>query len=134
MAERIGLFGIGMQLRRFTVMALALGGLSLPARAEDAIRLFAPVPAGKVVLSPPAGRTAYSPPRALVVRAAPAIRGSLKDGEPAARSTTPAAKTPWLVAPQTTPEPTHTMEAPSPPADDWQRVAPPPRVIRNAAR
>ena len=121
-----------MQLRPLTVIALVLGGLSLPAWAEDAIRLFAPVPAGKIVLSPPAGRTAYSPPRALVVRAAPAIRGSLTDGEPVARSTPSSAKAPWQVAPQTMPE----AVAPSPPADEWQRATPRPssRVIRNAAR
>src|SRR3954447_5934304 len=107
MAGRIRHFGIAMQLRPLTVIALVLGGLSLPARAEDAIRLFAPVPAGKVVLSPPAGRAAYSPPRALVVRAAPAIRGSLADGEPATRSTARAisqpGNAPWQVAPQTMP-------------------------------
>jgi hypothetical protein len=116
-------------------MALALGGLSLPAQAEDAIRLFQPVPAGKIVLVPPARRTAYSPPRALVVHAVPLIRGSLKDGEPADRSTTPPAKAPWQVAPQIMPEATRTTVAP-PPADEWERVAPTPspRVIRNAAR
>jgi len=119
-------------LRRMAVMALALGSLSLPARAEDVIRLFAPVPAGKVILSPPKGRTAYSPPRPLVVRTAPLMRGSLKDGEP--RSTTPAANTPWLVAPQAAPEATHTTAAPSAPTDDWPALKPPPRVIRNAAR
>ena len=113
-------------------MALALGGLSLPARAEDVIRLFAPVPAGKIVLSPLAGRTAYSPPRPLVVRAAPLMRGSLKDGEP--HSTAPAASMPWLVAPQATPEPTHATAAPSAPTDDWPAPKPAPRVIRNAAR
>ena len=123
-----------MQLRRLTVMVLALGGLSLPVRAEDAIRLFEPVPAGKIVLAPPRERTAYSPPRPLVVRAAPAIRGSLKDGEPAARSTTPAANAPWQVAPQNTPDIADRTAAPSPPADEWQKAAPPPRVIRNAAR
>jgi hypothetical protein len=114
-------------------MALALGGLSLPAKAEDAIRLFEPVPAGKIVLVPPASRTAYSPPRALVVHAVPLIRGSLKDGEPADRSATPAAKAPWQVAPQVTPEATRTTVTP-PPADEWEKVAPNPRVIRNAAR
>lgn len=119
-------------LRGMAVMALALGGLSVPAQAEDVIRLFAPVPAGKIVLSPPAGRTAHSPPRPLVVRAAPPMRGSLKDGEP--RPTTPAANTPWLVAPQTTPEATHTTAAPSAPTDDWPASKPPARVIRNAAR
>jgi hypothetical protein len=113
------------------MMALALGGLSLPAKAEDAIRLFEPVPAGKIVLMPPARRTAYSPPRALVVHAVPLIRGSLKDGEPADRSA--AAKAPWQVAPQVTPEAARTTVAP-PPADEWERVAPAPRVIRNAAR
>ena len=116
-------------LRRMAVIALALGGFSMPARAEDAIRLFAPVPAGKIVLSPRAGRIAYSPPRPLVVRAAPLMRGSLKDDEP--RATTPAANTPWLVAPQTAPEVT---AAPSAPTDDWQVPKPPARVIRNAAR
>jgi len=114
------------------LMALALGGLSLPARAEDVIRLFEPVPAGKIVLMPPASRTAYSPPRALVVRAAPLMRGSLKDGEPADRSTVPAAKAPWQVAPQIVPGTADTTAAPS--TDDWERVAPKPRVIRNAAR
>jgi len=127
-----------MQLRRLTVMVLALGGLSLPVRAEDAIRLFEPVPAGKVVLAPPRGYTASSPPRALIVRAAPLMRGSLKEGEPAARSTAPAANAPWQVAPQTIPDIADRMAAPSPPApspsDEWQKVTPPPRVIRNAAR
>ena len=122
-------------LRRMAVMALALGSLSLPARAEDVIRLFEPVPAGKIVLSPPTGRTAYSPPRPLVVRTAPLMRGSLKDGEPVTRSTSrataPAANTPWLVAPQTAPEVT---AAPNAPTDDWQAPKPPARVIRNAAR
>ena len=126
-----------MQLRWLTVTALALGGLSLPAQGQDVIRLFEPVPAGKIVLMPPASRTAYSPPRALVVRAAPLIRGSLKDGEPAAhsisRSTVPAAKAPWQVAPQITPEATDTAVAP-PSADEWESVAPRSRVIRNAAR
>ena len=121
-------------LRGMAVMVLALGGLSMPAQAEDVIRLFAPVPAGKILLSPPAGRTAYSPPRPLVVRTAPLMRGSLKDGEPTDRSTTPVAKAPWLVAPQTTPEATHTTAAPSSPTDDWPGLKPPPRVIRNAAR
>jgi hypothetical protein len=121
-------------LRRMAVMALALGGLAVPARAEDVIRLFAPVPAGKVVLSPPGGRTAYSPPRPLVVHTTPLMRGSLKDGEPTSRMATPAANTPWLVAPQTTPEATHTTAAPSSPTDDWPVPKPPARVIRNAAR
>jgi len=117
-------------------MVLALGGLSLPVRAEDAIRLFEPAPAGKIVLAPPRGRIASSPPRALVVRAAPAIRGSLKEDEPAARSTARAqpGNAPWQIAPQTTPNMTDRTAAPSPPADEWQRVAPPPRLIRNAAR
>jgi hypothetical protein len=114
------------------VMALALVGLSMPARAEDVIRLFAPVPAGKIVLRPLP--TAQAPPRALVARAAPVIRGSLRDGEPAAPSVTPAAKAPWLVAPQITSGSSRTTETPSLPADDWQTVPPPPRVIRNAAR
>jgi hypothetical protein len=117
------------------VIVLALGGLFMPARAEDAIRLFAPVPAGKIVLPPSMGRAAYSPPRPLVVRTAPLMRGSLKDGEPAARSisrsTAPAANTPWLVAPQTAPEVT---AAPNAPTYDWQTPKPPARVIRNAAR
>ena len=125
-------------LRGMAVMALALGVLSLPARAEDVIRLFEPVPAGKIVLMPPASRAAYSPPRSLVVRTAPLMRGSLKDGEPAtrsmSRSTVPAANAPWLVAPQITPEATHTTAAPSAPTDDWQTPKPPARVIRNAAR
>jgi hypothetical protein len=121
-----------MRLRRLTVMVLTLGGLSMPAQAEDVIRLFAPVPAGKIVLAPPAGRTAYSPPRPLVVRTAPLMRGSLKDGEAIDRSITPVAKAPWLVAPQTMPEAPHTTAAPSSPTDDWP--APPARVIRNAAR
>ena len=89
-------------LRRMAVMALALGGLSMPARAEDAIRLFAPVPAGKIVLMPPANRTAYSPPRALIVRAAPLMRGSLKDGETVAPSSAPTINAPWQVAPRGT--------------------------------
>jgi hypothetical protein len=103
----------------------------MPAQAEDAIRLFEPVPAGKViVLTPPSGRTAYASPRPLVVHAAPAIRGSLKDGEAPGRPTPPTANSPWLVAPQITPEATHTTAAPS--TDDGE--APKPRVIRNAAR
>ena len=121
-------------LRGMAVMALALGGLSVPAQAEDVIRLFAPVPAGKIVLSPLAGRTAYLPPRPLVVHNAPLMRGSLKDGEPTDRSITPVAKAPWLAAPQTTPEATHTTAAPTSPTDDWPALKPPPRVIRNAAR
>ncbi len=119
-------------LRRMAVMALALGGLAVPARAQDVIRLFAPVPAGKVVLSPPGARTAYAPPRPLVVHTAPLMRGSLQDGEP--RRATPAANTPWLAAPQIMPDATHTTAAPSSPTDDWQTPKPPPRVIRNAAR
>jgi len=119
-------------LRGMAVMALVLGGLSVPARAEDVIRLFAPVPAGKVELPPPAGRTAYSPPRPLVVRPSPLMRGSLKDGEATDRPITPVAKAPWLVAPQTTPDATHTTPAPSAPMDDGPAL--PPRVIRNAAR
>jgi len=121
-----------MQLRRFMVMALALGTLSVPAKAEDVIRLFAPVPAGKIVLRPPSA--AEAPPRALVVRRAPAIRGSLKDGEPAARSTSRPTNAPWLVAPQTMPEAVH--KTGSPPTDDWERATTPapPRIIRNAAR
>jgi len=132
MAGRIGLFGIGMQLRRLTVMALVLGGLSMPLQAEEAIRLFAPVPAGKIVLRPPS--TAQAPPRALVVRALPLMRGSLKDGEPrsTSRATVPAAHAPWLAAPQIIPEAADKTAAP--PTDDWERAAPSPRIIRNAAR
>ena len=49
-----------VMLRPVVVMVLGLCGLSAgaPARAEDAIRLFAPVPSGKIVLRPPAERGA----------------------------------------------------------------------------
>jgi hypothetical protein len=40
-----------MVLRRFTVIALM--SLSSPAAAEEAIRLFAPVPAGPAAIEPP---------------------------------------------------------------------------------
>jgi hypothetical protein len=120
-----------MQLRRLTAIALVIGGLSLPARSQEPIRLFAPVPAGKIApLEPPAQRVALSPPRVLLVRPTPAIRGSLsEDGRPAKRIS-PAADAPWRTAPQD-------VHQTAPPAD-WQNVAPTqpvsPRVVRSAAR
>jgi len=131
MAAGIGPFGIGMQLRRLTAIAL-VGGLSLPARSQEPIRLFAPVPAGKIApLEPPAQRVALSPPSTLLIRPTPAIRGSLsEDGRPA-RRISPAADPPWRTAPQS-------VHQTAPPAADWQDVAPTqpvsPGVVRSAAR
>jgi len=109
--------------------ALIFGGLCLPARAGEVIRLFAPVPAGKVapLVDPSAPRTALSPSRTILVPPAPAIRGSLSEDGHTARPVSPAAEVQWRTAPQSARRP--------PPTADWQSVAPSSSaIIRNAAR